>query len=705
MAAAKKPAPKKSAPAKKSAPKAKAKAKAKPKAKAAEVKDVKGEKEGKGDKGEKVEKEITPAKAAPAVKEAPAKPAPLEKAEKVEKEESSPAPAQETAPASDPSEATGTAGKTITMKPPIVVKELAAELGLKPFQVVHELMEMNVFATLNQTIDEETARLVCERKGVQFELERREKGGGFHKKEEVIEEPPTPVAEEKVDTKDLEPRPPVITFMGHVDHGKTSLLDYYRKSRVTAGEAGGITQHIGAYQVERNGQTITFLDTPGHAAFTAMRARGANVTDIAIIVVAADDGLMPQTREAIQHAQAAKVTIMIAINKCDLATANPDKVKTQLQEIDLTPEEWGGETVCCEVSATKGTGMDQLLELMLLQAEMMELKADPNAIGHGSIIESQIEPGRGPNATIIVQHGTLKRGDAFICGRFFGKVKALIDDHGKQIKTAGPSTPVKVLGFNGAPSPGEEFSVMKNERDARRLGEERSEEKRLEDLGADKPVTLESLFDTIEDGQKKTLNLIVKADVQGSIEAIVDSLKKIPTDKVEVNFVLTGVGPVTENDVLLAKASSAVVIGFSTKVDNAANAASKKEEVQIKVFSIIYELIDQVKESMQGLLDPEVRESKIGEAIVKKVFKLSKFPVAGCVVESGRLVRSARARVTRRRQTVYDGGFATLKRFQDEASEVRAGMECGVRLGKFDDYEEGDTIECYELEKVAQKLE
>jgi translation initiation factor IF-2 len=362
--------------------------------------------------------------------------------------------------------------------------------------------------------------------------------------------------------------------------------------------------------LKHNGEKITFLDTPGHAAFTSMRARGANVTDIAIIVVAADDGLMPQTREAIQHAQAAGVTIMVAVNKIDLPGANPDKVKTQLQEIDLTPEEWGGEIVCCEVSATKGTGMDNLIELMLLQSEMLELKADPKATTRGTIIESQIEVGRGPNATVIVQQGFLKRGDAFICGQFWGKVKALINDRGEQIKEAGPSTPVKVLGFNGAPNPGEEFTVMKSERDARRLAEERAEESRIKELGSDSPVTLESIFDSIGEGEKKTLNLVIKADVQGSIEAIVDSLKKLPSTKVDLNFILTGVGPVTENDVLLAKASNAVAIGFNTKADNSANAAAKREEVQIKIYSIIYELIDQVKESMQGLLDPEVRRAK-----------------------------------------------------------------------------------------------
>jgi translation initiation factor IF-2 len=620
--------------------------------------------------------------------------------------EPEPKPAAQPEPVAEASDAE-TDEKLIIMKPPVVVKELAAELGLKPFQVVHELMEMNVFATLNQTIDEETARKVCESKGYTFGLERREKGGGFHKQEEVIEEPPAPpepTPEEEKENTNLKDRPPVITFMGHVDHGKTSLLDAIRKAKVANGEAGGITQHIGAYQIERSGKLITFLDTPGHAAFTAMRARGANVTDIVVIVVAADDGLMPQTLEAIQHAKAAGVTIMVAINKIDLKSANPDNVKSQLQEKELAPEDWGGDTIVCEVSATTGKGVDELLELMLLQAEMMELKADPATSARATVIESQIEIGKGPNATVIVQHGTLQRGDAFICGPFWGKVKALINDEGKQIKVAGPSTPVQVLGFSGAPSPGEEMTVMKNEKQVRQLSEERTQSNRIDKLGTDRPVTLEGLFSTIADGQKKTLNLIVKADVQGSLEAIVDSLKKLPGDKIDVNFVMTSVGPISENDVLLAKASSAVVLGFNTKTENNAANAAKKEEVQIKLFSIIYELLDQVKESMEGLLDPEERENIIGHASVKKVFKLSTFPVAGCVVDSGRVTKSARARVVRRKQPIYDGGVVTLKRFQDDVNEVRAGMECGIRLGKFNEYEEGDIIECYELEKVAQTL-
>ncbi len=598
-------------------------------------------------------------------------------------------------------EAANSDSKIITMKSPVIVKDLSVRIGLKPFQVVHLLMEMNIFATLNQTIDEETAKKICESKGFTFELERRKEGGGVHKVEQVIEVPQAPVITE--DTK-LTPRPPIITFMGHVDHGKTSLLDAIRTTKVAAGEAGGITQHIGAYSIVKDGHTITFMDTPGHEAFTAMRARGANLTDIAVIVVAADDGLMPQTLEAISHAKAAKVSVLVAINKIDLPGANMDRIKTQLQERGLTPEEWGGETITCEVSATKKIGIDKLLEMLLLQAEILELKADPTQPARGSVVESQVEVGRGPNATIIVQHGTLNVGDAFICGQEWGKVKALISDSGESIKKAGPSTPVKVMGFSGSVVPGDEFLVMRNERESRTLAEERQQSGRLDKLSSSRPVTLEGIFDSMADGQKKVLNLILKTDVQGSLEAIIESLKKLPTDKVQVNFVMNSIGPITVNDVLLAKASQAVIIGFSTKTDNAAATAAKREEVQIKLYSIIYELIDQVREAMTGLLDPELRESTVGKASVKKVFSLSKFPVAGCVVDSGRIVRTGRARVVRKGQPIYDGSVQTLKRFQDDAAEVRTGMECGIRLGNFDEYLEGDIIECYILEKVAQQL-
>lgn len=630
------------------------------------------------------------------------------------KEEAGPAPAVVEAPVAAPApEPVAPESKVITMKPPIIVKELAEKLGLKPFQVVHQLMEMNVFATLNQKIEEDVATKICEAKGFKFEVERREKGAGVHKVEQVIEIPPKPPVIEdlpKEEATTLPLRSPVVTVMGHVDHGKTSLIDAIRKTRVAAGEAGGITQHIGAYMVDYKGHKITFLDTPGHEAFTAMRARGTNVTDIAIILVAADDGLMPTTLEAISHAKAALAAnpnhfaIMVAINKIDLPGANIDRVKAQLQEKGLAPEDWGGTTICCPVSATKNIGISELMESILLQAEMLELRTDVKQSAKGAVIESQIDVGRGPNATIIVQHGTLHVGDAFICGPYWGKVKALINDKGETVKSAGPSTPVRVLGFNGSPSPGEEFTVMRNEREARQVAEERTEADRMAKLGTSRAVTLENLFDSIAEGQKKTLNVVLKTDVQGSLEAIVESLRKIPSEKVELNFVFTAVGPISVNDVLLAKASQAVIIGFGTKTDNSAANAAKREEVQIKLFSIIYELIDQVKEAMAGLLDPEVRESHAGKAVVKKVFDLSKYPVAGCLVESGRISRTGRARVVRKGQHIYDGGIQTLKRFQDDVSEVRAGMECGIRLGNFNDYLEGDIIECYVLEKVAQTL-
>ncbi len=591
--------------------------------------------------------------------------------------------------------------KIVVIKPPIIVKDLAAKLGLKPYQIIHHLMEMNIFTSANQSLEEEVARKLSIKLGFTFEIEKREKGAGqVHAPVKIVEPPkPAPAV-----ASELQPRPPVITFMGHVDHGKTSLLDAIRKARVASGEAGGITQHIGAYTVKRGTHTITFLDTPGHEAFTAMRSRGANVTDIVVLVVAADDGIMPTTIEAINHARAAKVQIMVAINKIDLPGANLVRVKGQLQEQGLVAEEYGGETIMCEVSATKGIGIEKLLEMMLLQAEILELKANPHGPARGSIIESQFEQGRGPTATALVRHGTLTVGDAILAGPFYGRVKALINDLGQNVKEAGPSIPVKILGLNGAPSPGEEFNVLKNEREARELAEDRADKLRLGKLEAPPRVTLENLFEAIADEQHKVLKLIIKGDVQGSVEAIVASLKKIESKKIDLDIVLASAGAISESDILLAKASGAVVIGFNTKTDNSAANAAKREGVQIKLFSIIYELLDQVKEAMVGLLDPELRETPLGTAVVKQVFQLSKFPVAGCSVQSGRIVRNARARVVRRRQPIYDGAVATLKRFQDDASEVRAGLECGIRLGDFNEYLPDDIIECYQLEKFTQTL-
>jgi translation initiation factor IF-2 len=591
--------------------------------------------------------------------------------------------------------------KIVVIKPPIIVKDLAAKLGLKPYQIIHHLMEMNIFTSAGQALEEEVARKLCAKLDFTFEIEKREKGAGLvHAPVKIVEPPkPAPVA-----ASDLQPRPPVITFMGHVDHGKTSLLDTIRKAHVAAGEAGGITQHIGAYTVKRGAQTITFLDTPGHEAFTAMRARGANVTDIVVLVVAADDGIMPTTIEAINHARAAKVQLMVAINKIDLPGANLVRVKGQLQEQGLVAEEYGGDTIICEVSATKGIGIEKLLEMMLLQAEILELRANPRGQSRGTVIEAQFEQGRGPTATVLVQQGTLRVGDALLAGPYYGRVKALINDVGQQVKEAGPSIPVKVLGLDGAPSPGEEYNVLKNEREARELAEDRRDKLRLGKLEAPPRITLENLFEAIADEKHKVLKLIIKGDVQGSVEAIVTALKKIDSQKIDLDIVLSSAGAISESDILLAKASQAVVIGFNTRTDNAAANAAKREGVQIKLFSIIYELIDQVKEAMVGLLDPELRETALGTAVVKQVFQLSKFPVAGCSVVSGRIVRNARARVVRKRQPIYDGQVVTLKRFQDDAAEVRAGLECGIRLGDFNDYLADDSIECYQLEKFTQSL-
>jgi translation initiation factor IF-2 len=588
----------------------------------------------------------------------------------------------------------------ILIKPPIIVKQLAAELGLKPHQLIAELMNYNIFANINQTIEPDIASKIAENHGFVLEKERREKGAGVHKVEQVVVAPPPPVIEKK---EELKPRGPIITFMGHVDHGKTTLMDAIRKTRVAAGEAGGITQHIGAYTVNHNASTLTFIDTPGHAAFTAMRARGANVTDIVVLVVAADDGIMPQTLEAINHAKAAPhVKIMVAINKIDLPSANIDLAKKQLQEHGLAPEDWGGETIVCPVSATKGTGIDHLLEMITLQAEVMELKASPTARPRATVIEAQVEAGRGPTATVIVQMGTLKVGDPFICGDYSGKVKSLLDDRGEPVKEAGPSTPVKVLGFTGLPNAGDEFLVMESEREAKQLSDERLEAKRASKLFVPQRATLETLLETA--GGQKVLRIVLKCDAQGSLEALVGALKQIETKKVILEIIHSAVGPISESDILLASASDAVVIGFNIKVEAMAVPAAKREGVQIKLYSIIYELLDQIKDAMAGLLDPELRETVIGHAEVKQVFELSRGIVAGCLVTNGRIARTARARVLRKRQPVYDGGISTLRRFQDDVKEVRSGLECGIKLGDFSEYQVGDIIECYQLEQIAQKL-
>jgi translation initiation factor IF-2 len=609
-------------------------------------------------------------------------------------------------------EVSATGEKLVHLKSPFSVKDLAAAINLKPFVLIRDLMDIGIFANQNQNIEADVASKICELHGFKFEKERREKGGGVHKLEVKVEPPPAPKPEEVAEDESpevLKARPPVVTFMGHVDHGKTTLMDTIRRTRVAAGEAGGITQHIGAYAVTRKDKdgverSITFLDTPGHAAFTAMRSRGATVTDIVVLVVDASDGLMPQTLEAISHASAAKVKIIVAITKIDLPGANVDRVKGQLQEKGLVPEDWGGEVIVCPVSAVKGIGIDHLLEMILLEAEILDLKANSKVPARASVIEAQVEQGRGPTATVIVKMGTLKVGQAFICGDYSGKVKALVGETGDNMKEAGPATPAKVIGFSGMPNAGDELIVMENERSAQQLSDERLENKRLGKLTAPRRVTLENIFETIKQGQKPVLNLILKGDVQGSLEAIATSVNQIESKKVDLNIVHSAVGPVSENDVLLAAASSAVIVGFGVKVENNASNAAKKEGIQIKLFSIIYELIDQVKEAMAGMLEPESREQIIGHAQVKQVFELTKGIVAGCYVSDGRIQRTGRARVIRNRQPIYDGGIATLKRFQDDVKEVRSGVECGIKLGDYTEYEVGDIIECYLLEKVPQTL-
>jgi translation initiation factor IF-2 len=639
--------------------------------------------------------ETPPAPSKPAPPAKPAESVPIEVPEAAAGEETAP---DATAPPVGQTEISSQ--KVILIKPPIVVKQLASELGLKPHQLIAELMNYNIFANINQTIEPDIASKIAEGHGFVLEKERREKGAGVHKVEQVVVAPPPPVIEKK---EELKPRAPIITFMGHVDHGKTTLMDAIRKTRVAAGEAGGITQHIGAYSVNHNGATLTFIDTPGHAAFTAMRARGANVTDIVVLVVAADDGIMPQTSEAINHAKAAPhVKIMVAINKIDLPSANIDRVKKQLQEQGLSPEDWGGETIVCPVSATKGTGIDHLLEMIALQAEVMELKASPTATPRGTVIEAQVEAGRGPTATVIVQMGTLKIGDPFICGDYSGKVKSLLDDRGKPVKEAAPSMPVKVLGFTGLPNAGDELLVMDSERSAKTLSEERLLAKRTDKLTVPKRATLESLLEAA--GGTKVLRIVLKCDAQGSLEALVGALKQIESKKVDLEIIHSAVGPISESDILLASASNAVVVGFNVKVENMAVSAAKSEGVQVKLYSIIYELLDQMKEAMAGLLEPEHRETVIGHAEVKQVFELSKGIVAGCLVTNGRIARAGRARILRKRQPVYDGGISTLRRFQDDVKEVRSGLECGIKLGDFSEYQVGDIIECYQLEAIAQKL-
>ena len=595
----------------------------------------------------------------------------------------------------------------ITLKPPIMVRELAEAINRKPFQLIADLMQLGVFANVNQAIDEPTAKQLCAKNGFKFEAKKRQRDAGA----------PAPVQEKKLeldtedDEKDLKSRPPVVAVMGHVDHGKTTLLDAIRKADVVSGEAGGITQHIGAYSIEvphpedkKRLEPITFLDTPGHAAFSAMRARGANVTDLIVLVVAANDGVMPQTLESVSHAKESGATIIVAVNKCDLPAANPMRPREQLAEHGLSAEDWGGDTLFVDVSAVKGDGIDKLLDAILLQAELLELKANPDRRAVGNVIESGMEQG-GPTATVLVRKGTLTVGDIVICGQYFGKARALINEDGQRMKTAGPSYAVKLLGLNGVPEAGDEFNSVDNEKAARELAEDRGDAAHKEKLdGRAAGVTLENLFDQIDATTAKVLKVIVKADTQGSVEAICESLSKIESDKVDLEVIHNAVGTVTESDVHLAASSQAVILGFHTRVDKTAPDAAKQHGVQIKQYKIIYELIDEMRDAMAGLLEPIEKTVVMGTAEIRQLFPLSKGGiVAGCMVTDGHIKRG-KVRVMRGEKEIFIGPIHTLKRFKDNVDVVRSGMDCGIRVDGYDDFQEGDLIQSVTTEQVAATL-
>ncbi|AKJ63350.1 translation initiation factor IF-2 [Kiritimatiella glycovorans] len=598
----------------------------------------------------------------------------------------------------------------ILLTGPIKVRDFAERLGVRPNVLIAELMKMNIFASITQGIDAKVAREIAEKRGFTV---IREKPGKKRAEETPAGKPKkTREGREKkkgADVGEALPRPPVVTFLGHVDHGKTSLLDRIRSARVVEGESGGITQHIGAYsvEVEHEGKThpITFLDTPGHAAFTSMRARGANLTDIAVLVVAADDGVMPQTIEAIQHARAAGVCIVVAINKTDLPGASPDRVRQQLQQHELMPEEWGGEIGCVEVSAATGEGMDQLLERLALESELLELTAHPANPAEGFVIEARLEPGRGPVANLLIKDGTLKSGQGILCGTQAGKVKALFNDQGQAIGEAGPASAVQVLGLNGVPEAGDMFDVYKNEREAQKVADELVEEESAGSGAGEqqKKLSLEDLFGGGE--ETKELPLVVKADVQGSLEAVCQSLENIKSDKVKIKFILTGVGNVTGNDVMLASASNAIIIGFHVGVESGVRGTAEREGVEVRLYSIIYELLEQVEAAMKGMLEPEQRERALGRAEIRQIFTIGKRArVAGCLVSEGRIPARSRVRVLRGGDVVYEGRIVSLKHYQNDASEIRHGQECGIQLDNPDSFQEGDMIEAFEVERIAPEL-
>lgn len=580
----------------------------------------------------------------------------------------------------------------ITFVESLTVGELASKLHKEPSELIKKLMFLGVMATINQELDKDSIELIATDYGVEVE------------EEIVIDE--TEFENYAVEDKeeDLKERPPVVTIMGHVDHGKTTLLDSIRKTKVTEGEAGGITQHIGAYQVETSGKKITFLDTPGHAAFTTMRARGAQVTDITILVVAADDGVMPQTKEAISHAKAAGVPIIVAVNKIDKEAANPDRVMQELTEFELVPEAWGGETIFVNVSALAGTGIDELLEMILLVAEVAELKANPDKLARGSVIEAELDKGRGAVATLLVQSGTLKVGDPIVVGSSFGKVRAMVNDLGRRVKEVGPSTPVEITGLNEVPLAGDQFQAFPDEKKARQIGEVRMSRQREANLAASSRVSLDDLFNQIQQGDVKEINIIIKADVQGSVEAMRGSLEKIEVEGAKINIIHTGVGAITEYDVMLASASNGIVIGFNVRPDVNAKRTAEAEKVDIRLHRIIYNAIDEIEAAMKGMLDPEFEEKVIGQAEIRTTFKVSKVgTIAGSYITEGKVTRDSTVRLIREGIVIYEGSINALKRFKDDAKEVAAGYECGITLENFNDLKEGDIIEAYVMEEIERK--
>ncbi|MCC9087148.1 translation initiation factor IF-2 [Bacillus pumilus] len=574
----------------------------------------------------------------------------------------------------------------------MTVGQLAEELGKESAEIIKKLMMLGVMATINQELDKDTVELIASEYGVPVE--------------EVIILEETELEKYEVEDKeeDMQVRPPVVTIMGHVDHGKTTLLDSIRKTKVVEGEAGGITQHIGAYQIEENGKKITFLDTPGHAAFTTMRARGAEVTDTTILVVAADDGVMPQTIEAINHAKAADVPIIVAVNKIDKPTANPDRVMQELTEHGLVPEAWGGETIFVPLSAKTGEGIDELIEMILLVSEVGELKANPHRAAKGTVIEAELDKGRGSVATLLVQTGTLQVGDPIVVGNTFGRVRAMVNDIGRRVKTAGPSTPVEITGLNDVPNAGDQFLVFKDEKTARQVGEARAS-KQLDEQRSDKAkLSLDDLFEQIKQGEVKDINLIVKADVQGSAEALTAALQKIEVEGVKVKIIHTGVGAITESDIILASASNAIVIGFNVRPDGNAKSTAETENVDIRLHRIIYKVIDEIEAAMKGMLDPEYEEKVIGQVEVRQTFKVSKIgTIAGGYVTEGTITRDSGIRLIRDGVVIFEGEVDVLKRFKDDVKEVSQGYECGITIKKYNDIREGDVMESFVMQEIERK--